>query len=148
MWQVTGQGTQVALRIKDFGQAGDLAGCDRGPRQGRFRSEQRGNGGFALLGLQRTGAIDQRAARLEQSGRLLEQALLQGGQRGDLGFLAQPGDVGVTANRAGRSAGRIDEDAVDAAMFGAAPFGGVSDNGLGAELQPRQIILQPRDAGG
>ena len=75
-------------------------------------------------------------------------ALLQGGQRRDVGFLPEPCDIWMTADRTRRGAGRIDQDAVEAAAAGALPFDGIGDDGFGRQCQPRQIVLQPRDACG
>ena len=77
----------------------------------------------------------------------LQQSLLQRRQRGDIGFLPQPGDVGVAADGAGRGAGRVDQDAVEAfAALSPLPLGGVGHHGLGFQRQPRQIVAQPRHA--
>ncbi len=101
---------------------------------------------LAFFGFQRTGAVDQRAARLEQRDGLLQQPLLQRRQRGDVGLLTQPGHVGVTADGAGRGAGRIDQDAVKA--FGQRPAHSAASahHSLGLQRQPRQIVAQPRHA--
>ena len=55
-----------------------------------------------FLGLQRAGAIDQLTPRLHQLGRPCDQPALQGYKRGNIGFALDPGNVGVTPNRAGR----------------------------------------------
>ena len=125
--QVAGQGAQIAVRGDDLGQARDLAGIDRHAAHAGFGRQQRGDRLLAFFRFQRTGAVDQRPARLEQRDRLLQQPLLQRRQGGDVGFLPQPGDVGMAADGAGRGAGRIDQDAVEGAVA-ARPFGGVGDD--------------------
>ena len=49
--QMAGQGTQIAIRVKDFAEAGDLAGVDRGAAQAGLLGEKRRNGLLAFLRL-------------------------------------------------------------------------------------------------
>ena len=90
------------------------AGGDRHERRGRRRSRARRELGLAFLGLERAGAIDERAARL-QAARRRGRSCGPAGRRGAATSLRplQPGDVGVAADGAGRGAGRVEEDGVE-----------------------------------
>ena len=78
---------------------------------------------------------------------VIREALLQGHQRLQIGFLPQPGNIGMAAYRAGRGAGRIDQDAIKTcAVVAAVPLEGVGHRGLCVQGKPRQIVTQPRYA--
>ena len=71
MGQMAGQGPQVAIRGHDLAEARDLAGFDRHAAHAGFGGQQGRDRLLTFFRLQRTGAIDQRSARLEQRDRPL-----------------------------------------------------------------------------
>ena len=77
MGQMAGQGPQVAVCGHDVAEAGDFGGFDRHAAHAGFSGQQGRYGLFTFFRLQRTGAIDQRSARLEQGDRPLQQSLLR-----------------------------------------------------------------------
>ena len=114
-----------------------------------FGGQKRRYGLLAFFRLQRTGAIDQRPARLQQRDRPLQQPLLQRRQRGDIGLLPQPGDVGMAADGAGRGAGRVDQDAVEAAAVVPPCHSAASATTVSASSDSRaRFSLQPRHPAG
>src|SRR5450631_3512208 len=64
------QRPKVPLRGYNFCETGDFMRVDRRPPHRRFAGEQVGDRLLALLRFQRTGAVDQHRARLEQADRL------------------------------------------------------------------------------
>ena len=142
--QMAGQSAQIPLGGQSPA-ARKLRRHDRHAPDGWFVFKQLCNDLLTFFGLQRAGAIDQRPAGFKQCDRLLQQPLLQRGQRADIGFLPQPGHVGMAADGAGRGAGRIDQDAVGASPSPCHSAASVSRFRL--QRQPRQIFAQPRHAG-
>ena len=67
----------------------------------------------ALVRLERTGAVDDEPARPRELDRAASSSALQGGERRDVLFALQPGDVGMAADGAGRGAGRVEQHGVE-----------------------------------
>ena len=101
MRQMAGQRAQIAIGRDDFGEAGDLTGGGRHAAHAGIICQQIGDGVFAFVGFQRAGSIDEHSAWLQHGHGLGQQTALQGGQHGDVGFLFQPGDIGMATNGAG-----------------------------------------------
>ena len=76
----------------------------------------------------------------------VEQLALQRGEAGDVGRRLVPGDVRMAADRAGRGAGRIEQQARDRRRR--APVARIGDHDLGGELEPREVRAQPLGAPG
>ena len=95
------------------GETADFVGLDRQSPHVGISAQQRADMRFALLGLQRAGAIDEQPARLGQRDRFVEQLRLQRDKRGQIAEPLGPGDVGMAPDRAGRRAGRIEQDGVE-----------------------------------
>ena len=110
---MAGQGAQVAVFGDELAAAEYLGRGDRGAPHARFVRQQVGDDVLAFLGLERAGAIDQRAARLGQRRRAFDQAALQGGELGDVRGAFEPRHVGMAADGAGRGAGRIKEHRIE-----------------------------------
>lgn len=145
MGEMARQRADIAIGGDEFRQSGQFAGLDRLPLHLRFGIQQRGDGLLAFLRFQRTGAIDQRAAGLEQAHTFLQQPLLQRVERAEIGFVLQPGDVGVAADGAGRHAGRVEKDRIE---WTAVPFGRIGRHASGFEREPREIVPQAREPPG
>src|SRR6185437_8824735 len=109
--EMTGQGAQIALFGEQLGEAADLAGADGRARERPAAGEETGDLLRPFLDLERAGAINQRAARLQHLAGGGEQALLDDGEAGDVVGTLQMRHVRVTADRAGRRARRVEQDA-------------------------------------
>ena len=75
--KMAGQGAQIAVFADELIAAEDFDRTDGCPLQARFAHEQIGDDHFIFLRLERTGAVDERPARLGQSERAIEQTALQ-----------------------------------------------------------------------
>ena len=75
-----------------------------------------------------------------------EQAILGKGEAVDVGFVLQPGDVGVAAQRAGTGAGGIEQDGVE--LLIGRPLARVGSDQFGRQAGARQILAQPLHAPG
>ena len=67
----------------------------------------------ALFRKDRTGAVEEMAARLQYGPERTQKAALLTGERRDVFGAADPGNVGLTANDAACRAGRVEEDRVE-----------------------------------
>ena len=125
-------------------------GADRGARDRGLGSEQRRDRLLALFRLQRTGAIDQRPAGLEQRHRLLQQALLQRPSARAISDSCRSQATSgwrrmVPVEVQGAS---IRMPSKPPPLIAAEPLGGVGHHGLRLQRKPRQIVAQPRHAAG
>ena len=100
---------------------------------------------LAFLGLERAGAIDERAARLDSVGRAGEQAALQGRERGEIG-------LGCLSQ--GMSGWRrivpVDEHGASSSTASNGPpchCVGIGGDDLGGELEPREVLRAAARAG-
>ena len=82
--------------------ARELGGPDRVAAQAPIAANERRHLRLALLGFERAGAIDQRAARLEQRDGVVEQTGLQGDELLQIDLGLQPWNIRMAADRAGR----------------------------------------------
>ena len=141
---MAGQGSQVAGAGNELAAAENLGGGVIGARRiCRFAREQAGDDVLAFLGLQRAGAIDQRAARFGQRDGVLDQPPLQRGELCDVRGVLEPRYVGVAADGARRGARRVDQNGIK--RLGR-PFGDIRADKLGCKRQAAQIFLQPGEA--
>ena len=106
---MAGQRAQIAGWSEAFGQAADLIRSDRRPADVGVAPQQGDDLGLAFLRLERAGAIDDGSARPRQGDRLVKELTLQPEETGKIGRALEPGDVRMTANGAGRRAGRVDQ---------------------------------------
>src|SRR5438874_2784034 len=75
--------------------------------------QKRGDDLLALLRLERADRVDERAARLQPLRRPIEQLALELGAGGDDLRARSIEDFGMTAERAGRGAGRVEQDRIE-----------------------------------
>ena len=87
----------------------------RGGNRGSI-AEEGGDDRLAFLGLERADRIDQRAAGLQPVGGAVEQPRLQLGAAGDDLRAGAVEHFGMAAEGAGRRAGRVEQDRVEAAV--------------------------------
>src|SRR5262245_4078111 len=90
---MAGQGAKLTLGVEKFRLSANLVGADRIAPERRISRQKRGNLVFALLALQRAGAIDQRAAGLQQRDRMVEQPRLKGDELAEIGLGFEPRNV-------------------------------------------------------
>ena len=133
------QRAQIAGGAQKLAQSSDFDGIDRAAPQALLALDQGVDLLLVLLGLERAGAVDERAAGCEQRDRAVEQAALQCHERRNLGFAFDPGDVRMASDGSGGHAGCVDEHRVERA---APPFGCIGEDRLGLEPdEPREILL-------
>src|SRR3954447_4992977 len=99
----------------------------------------------AFFWLERAGAVDEDAAWFGQFDRLRNEPPLQSRERGDVVLALEPGDIGVAADGARRSAGRIQQDGVKRLGL---PLRDVGGYGFRGQMQAGQVLSQPFEAGG
>src|SRR5262245_44877885 len=90
-----------------------------------------------LLRFERAAAINEYAAWLRQLGRLSGKPTLQCCERGDVGGVLEPGDVGMAADGSRGRAGRIEEHGVERPGL---PLRGIGGDGFRAELEPGKVL--------
>jgi hypothetical protein len=138
---VTRKAAQIAFRREQPVETAQLADANGLSPDARLAGEIIRDLLFTFIVFERTGAVDNRAARDNEVGCAVEQAALQIGERGDVGFVLQPGDVGMTANRARGGSWCIDQHAVER---GALPFGGIGGDAFGFKMQAREVFAHAR----
>src|ERR1700674_4927156 len=84
--EMAGQRAQIAQRAHELRQAGEFFRRNRTAPQARLAGQQSGDLLLVLFGLERAGAVDQRAGGFEQPGPPVEQTALQADERLDLGW--------------------------------------------------------------
>ena len=119
------------------------AGLDR-KRPQAVASDGRGDLFLALLGLQRAGAIDQRAAGLQPGDGAVDHRRLPGGEALDVLRPLQPGGIRVAADGAGRRAGRVEQDGVEGLRR--LPGEEVGGDDIGREVEPGEVGGQALEA--
>ena len=116
---------------------------DRNARHVRIAAQERCDLRFAFLGLQRAGAVDEPPARFQQRAGAIEHLRLHGRERADVADSLDPRDVGMAADRAGRRAGRIEQDRVEGRRVEGQA---VADGDLDRKPEPLEVLGQPLHA--
>ena len=101
-------------------------------------------GSLAFFRLERTGAVDQRAAWPGQFHGAVEQPALQRRQYAKIIFRFEPGHIGMAADGSRRGAGCIEQHGVE--LLAWLPFQRIGRDSFDIELEAREILLQPGDA--
>src|SRR5688572_19731904 len=96
---------------------------------------------FALLSLERAGAINQCTTGLEKGSGFDQKRVLESCQLDDLLGLAEMGNVGVTPDNSRRGAGCIEEHGIKA--FGGLKVQRIGDYRLGRQPQTAKVFFEP-----
>ena len=139
--EMAGKTSQVTFACDDLTYAACLLHRDGHT----FEPAMRGKKGLdlilAFLRFQRTGAIDERAAGREKTGRMGEKARLQCSELVAVGGRFQPQHVGMAARGAGRRAGGVEQDRLP---FPSRREGGrIRGQRFGGKAEAAEIFLQP-----
>src|SRR5688500_3561166 len=134
------QRAAIAAGIKELGKAGDLIRADRLAADVGLACQQGVDLLLAFLGFERTDAINNLAALLDQANRSVEQPLLQADQLRQIGLALEPAHVWMAADRARGRTGRIDQHGIERTAL---PFGRIGDDHVGVQAEPHQVLAHP-----
>src|SRR6516164_1936750 len=120
MGKVARQGAQVAIFADEFLATEDFGTANWDAAQARLAGEQ-----IVFFRFERTGAINERTARLGQGERSIKQTALQRGKLDDIVGAFEPRHVGMAADGPGRGAWRVEEYDVERFRH---PFLGIGED--------------------
>src|SRR5258706_13321171 len=109
------QGAQVAIGGKPRRVDTDFGRVERRPGPIGRTTEDTRDLVWPFLRLERAGAVDEGAARLDELRRVIEQPRLDLGETAEVVGSLQPQDVGMAAHRARGKTGRVEKHAVEPA---------------------------------
>src|SRR5271168_3189830 len=111
--KLIGERAQIAVLGEELVPAEDFGRRDRRAAHAGIAGEKVADDGFILLRFKGTGAVDQRAAWLQERDGAVDQSALQGCELDDVGCAFEPWHVGMAADGSGRGARRIEQDRVE-----------------------------------